>query len=156
MYKKILLAMYLCSFHLIAGDILVEDAYVRAVPPSLQNSASFMNIINNSNKVIYLEKAESSLAKKLEFHEHIMNNNMMKMQELAQIKIPANGSVKLAPGGYHIMLLGLNQPIKNGDIVQSIKLYFSNEEVVELNDIPILSVMNGMKMNKTPMKKMEN
>lgn len=156
MYKKIFLGICLFSLHLIAGDISVNHAYVRAVPPNLQNSASFMKIINSSDKVVYLERATSSLAKKLEFHEHIMNNNMMKMQEVTQIEITANGSVELAPGGYHIMLLGLNRTIKNGDRVQSIKLYFSNKEVIELNDIPILSVMNGMKMNTTPMKKTQN
>ena len=131
-----------------AGDISVNDAYVQAVPPNLPNSASFMKIMNHSDNVVYLQRADSTLAKNLELHEHTMDNGMMKMQQVAHIEIPANGMVELQPGGYHVMLLGLNRPLKEGDVAQSIKLYFSNGEVVELKDVPVQSVINGMKIHK--------
>lgn len=148
MLRKIFLSMCLLSLGLVAGDISVSNAYVRAVPPNLPNSASFMKIMNHSNKVVYLQSADSTLAKNLELHEHTMENGMMKMQQVSRIEIPANGMVELQPGGYHVMLLGLNRPLKEGDMAETIKLYFSNTEVVELKDVPVKNVINGMKMNK--------
>jgi hypothetical protein len=148
MLRKIFLSICLLSLSLVAGDISVSDAYVRAVPPHLPNSASFMKIMNHSDKVVYFQRADSTLAKNLELHEHTMVNGMMKMQQVAHIEIPANGMVELQPGGYHVMLLGLNRPLKEGDIAQSIKLYFSNGEVLELKDVPVKNVMSGMKMKR--------
>ena len=145
MLKNVFFSIVFLSLSLIAGDIQVSDAYVRAVPPSLPNSASFMKITNHSSNVIYLEKAQSPLAKNLELHEHVMNNGAMKMQQVVNIKIPANGEIVLKPGGYHVMFLGLNKSIKDGDKVASIKLFFSNNEIIELKNVPVKSVMSGMK-----------
>lgn len=151
MFKSLLMSvLFLCTV-LSAGDITISDAYVRAVPPNLLNSASFMKITNQSSKAILLQSASSDVAKNVELHEHVMNNGMMKMQQVSHIEIPANSSMTLQPGGYHVMLIGLNKKLKEGDAVTQIKLSFSNGENIELKNIPIKSVtsgMMGMKMKK--------
>lgn len=148
MLKKVFLFSTVALSLLIAGNIEIKDAYVRAVPPSLPNSASFMKIINHSNQVIYLNRADSSLAKSLELHEHTMKNGMMVMSQVPNIKIPANSMVTLKPGGYHIMFIDLKRHIKNNDLVKKIDLYFSNGEKIELKNVPVKSVMGGMNMNQ--------
>ena len=144
MLKK---AIYLClllSISVFAGDIVVKDLYVRAVPPNLQNSASFMKIMNKSNKDIYLIGAKSSGAKTLELHEHKMKNGMMVMRQVKRIKVPVNGMVELKPGGFHVMFIGLNKVLKKGGSVKNMELNFSDGEVKSFNNVPIKSVMGGM------------
>jgi copper(I)-binding protein len=143
--KKLLLLTVFISLNLFANQIEVEDAYVRAVPPSVPNSASFMKITNKSAKTIYLQSASSNIAKNVELHEHTMSNGMMKMQQVKEIEIPANSTVELKPGGLHVMLLGLNKKLKPQEKVESITLNFSNETSITLKDIPVKSVMMGMK-----------
>jgi copper(I)-binding protein len=60
---------------------------------------------------------QSSIAKAVELHEMSLENNVMKMRPVAGIALPAGQAVELKPGGYHIMLLGLAQQVKEGDTV---------------------------------------
>jgi len=145
MLRKIVFLFLILSVGLFATDIVIKDVYVRAVPPNLHNSASFMKIMNTTNKDIYLIGAKSSGAKTLELHEHKMHNGMMVMREVKSIKVPAKGMVELKPGGYHVMFIGLNKIFKKGDNIKNMQLDFSNGEVIKLKNIPIKSVINGMK-----------
>jgi copper(I)-binding protein len=145
MLRKVIFSFLVLSVSLFATGIVVKDIYVRAVPPNLQNSASFMKIMNTTNKDIYLTGAKSSGAKTLELHEHKMNNGMIVMREVKSIKVPAKGMVELKPGGFHVMLIGLNKIFKKGDNIKNMQLDFSNGEVIKLKNIPIKSVMSGMK-----------
>jgi len=144
MLKKILLTGFIV-LNVFASDITVQDAYVRAVPPNLPNSASFMKIVNSGNKTVFLLSANSNIAKNVELHEHVMSNGMMKMQQVKNIKIPAKSTVELKPGGLHVMLLGLNKKLKPHDKVDAITLNFSDKTSLTLKNIPVKSVMMGMK-----------
>lgn len=144
MLKKIILTACIV-INVFANDVKIEDAYVRAVPPTVPNSASFMKIINTSHKTIYLESANSNVAQNVELHEHTMSNGMMKMQQVKNIKIPANSTVMLKPGGLHVMLLELNTQLKPKNIVESITLNFSDSTSIILKNVPVKSVMMGMK-----------
>ncbi|WP_037940768.1 copper chaperone PCu(A)C [Sulfurospirillum arcachonense] len=145
MLKRLLLLLIFISLNIFAGDIQIKDAYVRAVPPNLQNSASFMKIINLSDKTIYLQSASSNVAKNVELHEHTMSNGMMKMQQVKDIKIPAKSSVELKPGGLHVMLIGLNKKLIPDEVVTSLTLNFSNNTSITIQNVPIKTVMMGMK-----------
>jgi hypothetical protein len=61
--------------------------------------------------------ASSPAAKTVEIHEMTMDNGLMKMRAIPGVEIPAGQSLALKPGGYHIMLIDLKQPIKAGDVV---------------------------------------
>ena len=145
MLKNFFFITLLFTCTIFANDIVISDAYVRAVPPNVQNSASFMKITNNSNKTISLLSANSNIAKNVELHEHTMSNGMMKMQQVKDIKIPGNSTVELKPGGLHVMLLGLNKKIKPNETVDYITLNFSDKTSLKITNIPIKSVMMGMK-----------
>ena len=90
-----------------ADEVSVVDAYVRTVPPGQPNSAAFMQLHNNSATSHAIVKAQSPVSKVVELHTHIMEDGMMKMRQVAQIDVPAQGSTTLAPGGLHVMLIGL-------------------------------------------------
>lgn len=121
----LLLSILLSSCVSTSKEIQIKDPYVREVPPNQTISASFMTIKNNTGSDIALLKVTSNIAKSIELHEHIHNNGLMQMRQVSKIIIPANGSKKLQPGGFHIMLFGLQRKIKAGEKVHLI-LEFDN------------------------------
>jgi len=64
-----------------------------------------------------LLKAQSPAAKATEIHEMIRENDVMRMRQVDAVALPAHKTVKLGPGGYHIMLIGLAQQVKVGDAI---------------------------------------
>ena len=122
----------------LADPISVERAYVRATPPHTTNSAAFMVIHNTLKKDIKLIAASSDAAERVELHQHIHEDGMMKMRQVEEITIQAEQQVTLQPGGYHVMLFGLKQALKDGDLLQ-FSLYFDNGEKITL-DAPIKKI----------------
>jgi hypothetical protein len=82
-----------------AEAIQVDDPCVRAVPPGLTNSASYMSLINTSDQTYALVSVETPAARIAELHEHLHKDGMMMMREVAAIEIPAQGRAVLQPGG---------------------------------------------------------
>jgi len=141
--KKLLTLALLSASTLLASTLLVNDAYVRATPPGLPNSAAFMTIKNETSKDINIVKATSKVAKFVELHTHDMKDGVMKMYQVPKITVPKNGNVVLKPGGFHVMLIGLYHPLKKGENV-TFTLEFENGETKTIT-APIKTVMGGMK-----------
>ena len=80
-----------------------------AVPGQLATGA-FLDI--TSTRDAALIKAESPIARTVEVHAMEMKNNLMTMREVPKVDLPAGKQVRLAPGGFHIMLMDLKQPVK--------------------------------------------
>ncbi len=95
-----------------AGPIRVTDAFARAAPAGGVGGL-FLTIVN-TGPADRLTGVASAASGKAELHESIDDNGVMKMRPVAGIDIPAGGTVKLAPGGYHIMLMGLKQALTAG------------------------------------------
>ncbi len=148
--KKITLILLFSIMSVFATDLLVEDAYVRATPPNLPNSAAFMVLKNSSNKNISVVKATSNVSKNVELHTHDMKDGVMKMYQVPKIDIPAKGETILKPGGFHVMLIGLHKPLKVGEKV-TFTLELSNGETKTVT-APIKTVMAGMKQHNHDMK----
>ena len=80
--------------------------------------AAYFRIKNTGPVADALVSASSPVAMMVELHETVMEGATAKMQPVAKIEVPANGEQVLKPGGYHIMLMGLNQELKVGDTIQ--------------------------------------
>lgn len=143
--KKSLLSLLLLVLSplALAQSIQVMHPYARAVPPGQTNSAAFMMLKNSSSEQVSLVKAQSSVSDVVELHNHIMDNGVMKMRQVPEVVIPAGGKAELKPGSFHVMLIGLRQDLKEGDMVQ-VKLHFSNGEMADI-EMPVKKVMGGMK-----------
>ena len=137
-----------------AKGMSVDAPYVREVPPGQMISASFMTLKNASDKEVALIKASSDVAKTVELHEHVHEDGMMKMRQVPKIVIPANGTTVLKPGGYHIMLIGLQRKIKAGDKID-INLEYDNGEK-ETITATVKKIMMGMKTGGMKEIKMDN
>jgi len=107
------------------AEVMVMDPHVRATLPGQQNSAGFMMLHNKTAEPVTLNAVTSSVAASTELHNHVNVDGVMKMRQVTGIEVPANGMTELKPGSYHVMFLGLNQPIAEGDNVD-ITLSFSD------------------------------
>ena len=126
-----------------AAQITIENPSVRAMPPGQPNTAAFMVMHNTDKEVVRLVKLTTSIAKKAEFHSHKKDEKgVMRMRKEAHVEIAANDSFTFQSGGYHIMLIGLKQPLKAGDIVP-LTLEDSNGNAYSFN-LPVVSLVKKM------------
>ena len=95
--------------------ITVSNAWARATVPGQQVAGAYLQISSIENAA--LVSAKSPVAKNVEIHVMRMEAGMMSMRQIDRLELPAGKSVTLAPGGYHLMLTGLKQPLKKGDTV---------------------------------------
>jgi hypothetical protein len=114
-----LLALSVQAHGFEVGELFVRHPYA---PPSLagsQNGAVYFKGIQNKGKSAdQLLSARTEVAQSVQMHEMRMDNQVMRMKELPSIELPAGEVVVFGrgePQGYHLMLLGLKQPLKDGD-----------------------------------------
>ncbi len=118
------------AFSLIASLLLISPAlandykvaalevahpWARATPPSAPAGGGFLTITNTGSTPDRLVSARSPVANLVQVHEMKMDGSVMRMREVENgLEIPAGKSVTLAPGGYHLMMMGLKAPLKQG------------------------------------------
>lgn len=108
-----------------ADGIAVEAAHIRQMPPAAPNSAAFLTVINTATMPVRLTGAHSALAQTVELHDHVRDGEIMRMRRIEGIDIAAGARATLAPGGKHVMLIGLKQPLVAGTTAQ-ITLVFAD------------------------------
>lgn len=123
--------------------LIIENPWVREVPPVSTMSAAFFTLKNVGNEDDYLVGVESTVSETAEIHTTVMEDGMMKMRPLKEVKVPAGGSVEFKPMGNHVMLINLKKPLKAGDKVD-IVLIFRKSGKVNVS-APVKSM--GMKMH---------
>lgn len=97
------------------AQVAVSDAWVRGTVAGQQSTGAFMRLTAGADAT--LVGVASPAAKVVEIHEMKHDGGMMKMSAVARLPLPAGKAVELSPGGYHVMLMGLAQPLKEGDSV---------------------------------------
>lgn len=112
------------------GSIRVENAYTRATAPGQQVAGGFFKI-ENKGAADQLVSASSPAAGEVQLHEMAMDGNVMKMRQVKDIPVPANGSVELKPGGLHLMFMNIKAPLAAGETVP-VKLKFAKAGEVEV------------------------
>lgn len=95
--------------------IRVEQVWSRATPNGASVGAGYLRITNTGTTADRLMSGATEIANRIEVHEMAMDNGVMKMRGLSNgLVVPPSGSVELKPGGYHLMIMGLKQPLKEG------------------------------------------
>lgn len=101
-----------------AGDLVISQAWSRATPGGAKIAGGYLTIDNKGSAPDRLVSVAGDVAGKVEIHEMAMNNGVMTMRPLDKgLPIEPGKTVKLAPGGYHLMLMDLKKPLKQGDKV---------------------------------------
>ena len=98
-----------------AGSVKVANAWVRAPVAGQKVASAYVELTSPGNAA--LVAAGSAVAGRVEMHSMAMEGGVMRMRAVPRIELPAGQTVKLAPGGLHLMLFDLKQPIKPGDKV---------------------------------------
>ena len=123
-YAAISMAMIFMSPGLSAhgfevGDISIKHPYSTPSMAGGKNGVVYIKSIKNAGNVLdQLLSATTQVADRVEIHEMKMDGDVMKMRPLTGIDIPVGGEVSIAkgnPNGYHLMLMGLKKPLKEGD-----------------------------------------
>ena len=96
------------------GDISIERPWSRELPPVAPNGAAYLRVENGGNAAARIVSAHSPVAGRVEIHAHEMDAGVMKMRHLHFLEVPAQGSVAFEPGGLHLMLIGLKEPLVAG------------------------------------------
>ena len=124
LYLRLIVWMLLSGGAVANAQIKVEEPWVRATVPGQQATGAFMKI--TSGQAVKLVAVTTPAANINEIHEMTMEGGVMKMRAyLAGLDIPANKTVELKAGGYHVMMMDLQRPVKAGETV-AMQLQFAD------------------------------
>lgn len=90
-----------------AGELEITHPWSQELPPNAPTVAAYFVIHNNGKSTDRLLGVDSPIAGIAQLHDHVKQNDLMKMQQVPSVEIPAGGEVTFAPMAYHVMLLEL-------------------------------------------------
>jgi periplasmic copper chaperone A len=128
---------------------ITEEAWVRSTPPNRTVTAAYLGIRNNSGESRRMTGAASPVAGRVELHTHVHDprSGMMQMRHVEAIELPAGETVRLAPGGLHIMLMDLDRDLQPGATVP-MTLEFDDGSRLEL-EAPVRRGEEAMEMHQS-------
>lgn len=109
--------------------ILVTQAWIRAVPPSMKTTAAYLTIENTTDAELVLQSASTIIAQTVQIHQMEQVGEVMKMKEVGELRIPVGGRAVLAPKGFHLMLIDLLRPLKEGETIPLVLNFTSGSSV---------------------------
>jgi copper(I)-binding protein len=116
-----------------AGDLVISQAWTRATPGGAKIGGAYLTIENKGPVPDRLIGGSADVAARVELHEMATSNGEMKMRPLDKgLAIEPGKTVKLAPGGSHLMLFDLKSPLKQGEQVP-VTLEFEKAGKVKLS-----------------------
>lgn len=140
-------SMFLLTSLAVQAAPVITGAWIPEQPPGAMASAVFLTMKNPSDHSEALIQATAPGFKAVQMHKSVQVDGMHRMIEQKEIVIPAHGETRLAPGGYHIMLIGSKKPLVAGDHVP-VTLTFS-DGTKEILNVPVKkrAAMPGMTMS---------
>ena len=114
----------------LAGEITVSDAYVPAAPTGAMAHAAYMELTNTGTETRSLIGLKSPTYAMVHLHQSVEKDGIATMSAVHQLDIKPGQTVKLEPGGYHVMLMKPLAPLGVGDTVDLV-LEFANGEMLE-------------------------
>jgi len=93
----------------------IEQAWIPQAPPVASVLAGYARLDNDSDTVLHIDAVDGAAFGSVEIHQMSMEGGMMQMRPLQGLDLPAHGSVVLADGGKHLMLMDPKRPLKAGD-----------------------------------------
>ncbi len=97
-----------------AGNLTVSSPWARSTPAKARNGAVYMTIKNGGAATDRLMAVKTPVAGHAGLHQTVMEQDVMRMRPVKAMQVPPGGMAMLKPGGYHIMLMGLKTPLKEG------------------------------------------
>ncbi len=139
-----LLVMTIAHAQTKVGNLQIVKPSARATAPGQSISSAYLTIENKGPTTDRLVAVSFARAKEVQLHEMKMDGDKMMMRQIQGLEIPANGSVELKPGGYHLMLMGLDSAIKDGE---QLKMTLQFEKAGKVDVVFPSQALGGMKMH---------
>ena len=121
--------------------VVVERPWARATPAGAKTGAAYLTVTNNGKSTEHLVGASTPVADKVQFHEATEENGIARMRELRTIEIAPAGKVILKPGHIHVMMIGLKEPLKEG---QTFPLTLEFEKAGKVGVVVSVARVGGM------------
>ena len=115
MLKQLITALCLLAAASAHAQVDVTDPWARVTGKGQQATGVFMNL--TAKKATRLVGVKSELTPVAQVHEMKMDKDVMKMQSIKALDLPAGQTVSLKPGSYHVMLMDLKAPVAEGSHV---------------------------------------
>ena len=129
----------------VAGDLSISGAFSRATLPQAKVAGGYLTITNNGTTSDRLLGGSSDGAKAVQVHQMQMVGDMMKMSQVeGGLEIPAGGSVTLDPGGYHLMLMDIAQPLETDECL-ALTLKFE-----KAGEVPVVLTIGASNADAAP------
>ncbi|WP_158678137.1 copper chaperone PCu(A)C [Pseudoalteromonas sp. T1lg23B] len=125
-----------------SSNLMVQHAKIREFLPAAASTAAYFSLMNHSEQTRILTKATISNIGRVEIHEHIHNDGMMRMQKRNELTISPHQTISFQPGGYHLMAFEPHKALTRGERL-TLTLYFANGEQLE-SPITVVSLQEEM------------
>ena len=113
------------------GDIHIDAPWARASIGPAKAGAAYLTLVNHGAEADKLVAVETKVARRAELHTHLMEEGVMKMRPVEAIEVDPGAPAVLAPGGLHVMLMGLESPLEKGSTFQ-LRLTFERAGSVDV------------------------
>jgi copper(I)-binding protein len=120
------------------GDLQVRHPWTRATPAGATVAAGYLEIRNSGQQADRVVGASTPAAERVEFHVQVQEGDVLKMREVKDFGVPARQRLTLRPGGSHLMLVGLKQPlVKGARVPLTLRFERAGELQIELEVQPV-------------------
>jgi len=140
--KKLFAALWVCAAFTAHAQVEVSDAWVRATGQGQKATGVFMNL--TAQKATRLVGVKADLTSSAEVHEMKMDKDVMKMQAVKALDLPAGQTVALKPGSYHVMLTDLKAPVAEDSQVVLTLLFEDAAGVKTQKEVKAVAKKMGM------------
>lgn len=123
-------------------SLTVLSAWGRETLPGSKYGALYITIENESVRIRKLVELSTPAAAKAEIHNHISENNILKMVHVPELTVLGSTTLQFMPGGLHIMLQGLSAPLVAGSTL-TLTLTFDSDQIIDI-EVPILSSADAL------------
>ena len=124
-----------------AGGIEIHEPYARATIGSAKTGVVYLRLVNRTAAGDRLRAVSTEVADHAALHLHVMKNDIMSMQEIACLELAAGTELEFAPGGLHVMLIGLSRALHPGD---RFPLRFTFDRAGEISvEVPVKALGEG-------------
>lgn len=130
--------------HAGSHGVELSDAWARASPGAAKMGAAYVTLHNPGKTADRLVGASAPVADSIELHMVQKDGDILRMRPTSAIEVGPGATTKLEPGGYHLMLMGLKAPLKNGDrFPLQLRFEHAGTETVEVKVGPSVDAPQG-------------
>ncbi len=104
-----------CGVFADQDELTFRDGWARATVPGVSATAVYGIFENEGEGTLEVTSISSRVASRISIHRTVQRDDMMRMERVQGLRVPGGGVVELKPGGLHMMLTGLKQPLNEGD-----------------------------------------